>query len=166
MTTHARIDIRPFADSDAETCARMMASTDPWIRLGRGYDRCLEVVNNDGLERFVAAVEGRIGGFLILDMRGSITGYIRTVCVEVELRGAGVGSALLDHAEARVYRESPNVFLCVSAFNDGARRLYERRGYEVVGVFHDYVKRGEDEILMRKTTAPLDEFRRFTPSSR
>ena len=31
-------------------------------------------------------------------------------------------------AEARILRESPNVFICVSSFNPDARRLYERQG--------------------------------------
>ncbi|HEY0787399.1 MAG TPA: N-acetyltransferase, partial [Thermoanaerobaculia bacterium] len=57
------------------------------------------------------------------------------------------------------FRESPNAFLCVSSFNEGAKRLYERSGYEVVGVLRDYLVRSYDEILMRKTIGPIDEFR-------
>ncbi|MEP6801761.1 MAG: GNAT family N-acetyltransferase [Acidobacteriota bacterium] len=96
-----------------------------------------------------------IAGFLILDMKGAFAGYIQTVCVAPERRGAGIGSALVRHAEERVFRESRNVFLCVSSFNADARRLYERLGYERIGELRDYLVRGHSEYLMRKTTGPL-----------
>ena len=49
------------------------------------------------------------------------------------------------------------MFICVSSFNPGARRLYERLGYQVVGELPDYMVRGHSEILLRKTTGPLAE---------
>ena len=45
--------------------------------------------------------------------------------------------------------------MCVSSFNGGARRLYERLGYEVVGELTDYIVQGHSEILLRKTVGPL-----------
>jgi ribosomal protein S18 acetylase RimI-like enzyme len=42
------------------------------------------------------------------------------------------------------------MFLCVSSFNDGARRLYERLGYIRVGQLPDYIVDGASEILMHK----------------
>jgi ribosomal-protein-alanine N-acetyltransferase len=50
------------------------------------------------------------------------------------------------------------VFMCVSSFNDGARRLYQRLGYQVVGELTDYIVRGHSEILLRKTSGPLATF--------
>ena len=72
----------------------------------------------------------------------------------------GVGRRLLAFAEERIFRESPNVFLCVSSFNAGARRLYLRLGYELIGELKDYIVRGHSELLMRKTRGPLREFQR------
>jgi ribosomal protein S18 acetylase RimI-like enzyme len=46
---------------------------------------------------------------------------------------------------------------CVSSFNHGARRLYERLGYHVVGELTDYIVEGYSEILLRKTRGPLTE---------
>jgi hypothetical protein len=66
-----------------------------------------------------------------------------------------VGSALLAFAEERIFREHPNVFICVSDFNPGARRLYERLGYRLVGELADYVVAGHSELLLRKTRGPL-----------
>jgi ribosomal protein S18 acetylase RimI-like enzyme len=75
--------------------------------------------------------------------------------VAPEARGQGLGTELLRWAEARVFGEQPNLFLCVSSFNPDARRLYERLGYQTVGVLEDFLVAGLDEILMRKTRGPL-----------
>ena len=91
-------------------------------------------------------------------MRGAFVGYIQSVAVLEKWRGRGLGTALIEAAERRILREAPNVFICVSSFNAGARRLYERLGYTVVGELEDYIVRGHSETLMRKTTGPLSEF--------
>ena len=53
------------------------------------------------------------------------------------------------------FRESPNVFLCVSSFNKEAQRLYKRLGYRKVGELKDYVVKGHSEFLMRKSIGPI-----------
>jgi ribosomal protein S18 acetylase RimI-like enzyme len=63
-------------------------------------------------------------------------------------------------AEKRILNVTPNVFICVSSFNPNAKRLYERLGYQVVGELKDYLVSGHSEILLRKTIAPLTEFKR------
>lgn len=65
---------------------------------------------------------------------------------------------MLEFAEQRILRESANVFMCVSSFNHGARRLYERQGYKVVGELTNYIVEGYSEILLRKTRGPLAGF--------
>ena len=97
-------------------------------------------------------------GFIILTLAGPFPGYLQTVCVSPEHRGRGVGTELLAFTEARIFRESPNVFLCVSSFNVDARRLYERSGYVLVGELKDYLVSGHGELLFRKTRGPLSEF--------
>ena len=142
-------------DNDARACAAMMCATDPWLVLGRLYDDCLRVVTDPTCETYVAREDGTVRGFIIINMRGAFVGYIRTVCVAAEARGSGLGSQLVAFAEERIFRETPNVFLCVSSFNVRARALYERLGYEVAGELKDYIVRGASEILMRKTIGPL-----------
>lgn len=137
----------------------MMCSTDPWITLGRGYDECLTIVSDPTCETYVADDGGRLAGFVIINMNGPFIGYIRSICVAAGARGSGVGTQLVAFAEERIFRESPNVFLCVSSFNPRARALYERLGYETVGELRDYLVRGASEILMRKTRGPWKEFR-------
>ncbi|HUJ13697.1 MAG TPA: GNAT family N-acetyltransferase [Thermoanaerobaculia bacterium] len=150
------MDIRPLAiDDEARRCAGMMCSTDPWVTLGRSFDECLAAVRDPTQEIYLATDDGRILGFIILTMKGAFTGYIRTVCVDAEERGHGIGSRLVEFAENRIFRDTPNVFLCVSSFNPRARALYERLGYEPIGELKNYIVDGASELLMRKTIGPL-----------
>jgi ribosomal protein S18 acetylase RimI-like enzyme len=154
-------DIRPLADdAEARACATIMATTDPWITLGRTFDRCLATARDSALERYVAMSDGEVVGFILLSMQGSFTGYIKSIAVREDWRGRGLGSELLAFAEQRILRDSPNVFICVSTFNARAHALYERLGYETVGELRDFIVRGYNERLMRKTTGPLTEFSR------
>lgn len=58
--------------------------------------------------------------------------YLLSIAVDNELRGEGVGSALIDAMENRARASgSRRLSLDVSAKNEGARRLYERRGMTV-----------------------------------
>ncbi len=55
--------------------------------------------------------------------------YLLAVAVDDEMRGRGVGSALMDLVEERARRGgSSRLCLDVAVKNEGARRLYERRG--------------------------------------
>jgi [ribosomal protein S18]-alanine N-acetyltransferase len=146
--------------AEAEACARMMAASEPWITLRRDAAAALVIVEDPGRESYGAFLGGELAGFVILVMHGAFTGYIQSVCVAPERRGRGLGRRLMAFAEERILRETPNVFLNVASFNPDARRLYERLGYEVVGELRDYIVPGHSEILMRKTTGPLSEFRR------
>ncbi len=150
------LSIRPLATlAEAEACARMMAGTDPWITLGLGPEACLRVVRDEAKERYVAYRGDWLVGVLVLNLKGAFVGYIQTVCAAPEARGTGVGTALVAFAEERIFREHRNVFICVSDFNPGARRLYERLGFRLVGELQDYLVAGRSELLLRKTRGPL-----------
>jgi ribosomal-protein-alanine N-acetyltransferase len=137
--------------AEAEGCAHMMAQSEPWLTLGRSYPACLETILHPDKEVFIAVAEDKVIGSIILNMHGALVGYIQSICVAQEYRGNGVGSSLMDYAETRIFVSSANVFLMVSSFNPGARRLYERRGYGVVGELKDFIVTGHSEILLRKT---------------
>ncbi len=154
------MEIRPLGNADeARRCAEMMCSTEPWITIARNFDESLALVGDPTREVYVAYGGGELQGFIILNMRGAFVGYIQTVCVDANARGAGIGTRLVEFAEERIFSQAPNVFLCVSSFNPRARALYERLGYELIGELKDYLIRGESELLMRKTIAPIREFK-------
>jgi ribosomal-protein-alanine N-acetyltransferase len=157
-----RVTVRPIADDDeVRVCAEIMSTSDPWVTLGRTMEHSLRIfADRTSQEIYVAVHEGAVVGFVILILRGAFVGYIRSVAVHRDWRSLGLGRRLIEFAEERVFRESPNVFICVSSFNTRAQALYERLGYEKVGELRDYVVRGHSEWLLRKTLGPLAEFPR------
>ena len=164
MTTNTReheLEIRKLVGrADAEICARMMANSEPWITLRRDYDASLKILTDPSRETYLAKVGNEIVGFTTLTMHGAFVGYLQSVCVAPQWRGKGLGSKLMDYAEKRILTETPNVFICVSSFNGRVQKLYERRGYEVIGELKNWIVPGHSEILLRKTIAPLTEFKR------
>jgi [ribosomal protein S18]-alanine N-acetyltransferase len=151
---------RMQTDADARACAQLMATSEPWLTLGREFEASLRIVQDPTREVYLAWDGDEIAGFVILCMTGAFVGYIQTVCIHPDRRGQGLGSRLVAFAEERILRESPNIFMCVSSFNEGAKRLYQRLGYQVVGELTDYIVRGHSEILLRKTVGPLATFTR------
>jgi ribosomal-protein-alanine N-acetyltransferase len=147
---------------EIRTCAEMMAASEPWITLRRSYEIGLRWLQDATREIHVALIENEVVGFLILSLRGPFSGYIQTICVAPGWRNRGLGRKLIEFAEARIFRQGPNAFLCVSSFNAAAQRLYQRLGYMRVGELRDYIVAGHSEILMRKTLGPIADFQART----
>jgi len=155
------LEIRPIAgDAEVRACAEMMSSSEPWLTLERTCDQAVRILTSPTREVYVGVAGGELVGFVVLIMRGAFFGFVQTLAVWAEWRGRGIGAALMSFAEERILRDTPNVFLCVSSFNDGAQRFYRHLGYEAVGELRDLIVPGHSEILMRKSTGPLSEFRR------
>lgn len=155
----APLAIRPLSnEEDAEWCARLMSTSDPWITLNRRYEQCLTSVRRPDREVYLAWENNRRVGFLILCMVGAFVGYIQTICLAPEARGRGLGTRVIAFAEERILHDSPNVFLCVSSFNERAKKLYLRLGYEVVGTLTNFIVTGHHETLLRKTSGPVSTF--------
>jgi ribosomal protein S18 acetylase RimI-like enzyme len=152
----AKTQIREFASAaDVEWAAATMAASEPWITLGTGYERSLKLLGNDTRERYLALVSGERAGFLVISMQGAFVGYIQLLGVADGFRGQGVGKALIEFAEKRIFSETPNVFICVSDFNRSAQGFYSKLGYTRVGELKDFIVAGHAEILLRKTIGPI-----------
>ncbi|ACY99789.1 MULTISPECIES: ribosomal protein S18-alanine N-acetyltransferase [Thermomonospora] len=94
---------------------------------------------------------GEIIGYAGLAAAGD-QGDVQTIAVRADRQGRGVGRALLGEllaeAERRGCRE---VFLEVRVDNDRAQALYERFGFERIGVRKRYYQpSGTDAIVMRR----------------
>ena len=148
------LSIGEATEDERKWCAELMASTEPWITLGRGIEACLAVSMDPAHLVLVARREGKACGFIRLHPRG-VAGspYVASVAVSEGERGRGAGTALLDAAEARFAGKARYIFLCVSSFNGRARALYERHGYVLIGELPDYVIDGASELLMAKRLA-------------
>ena len=142
----------------ANWCAELMSSSEPWLTLGRSFAASLDIVRDATRETYLAMCGDERVGFVILSVVGPLAGYVQTLCIIPERRGQGLGSALLELAEERIFSVSPNAFLCVSSFNHEARRLYERSGYVYVGELADFLAEGHSESLYRKTRGSWNQF--------
>lgn len=150
------IQIKRLEKTDeAHICAQLMSGSEPWITLGRTYNDSLEILQDTSKEVYLAMDGNTVTGFIVLQMEGAFIGYIQSVGVFGEWRRRGIGSRLLQYAENRIFKETPNVFICVSSFNNRALDLYTRHGYEIIGELKDYIISGHSEILLRKTCGPL-----------
>ena len=155
------VKIRPICgQQEFKTCARMMAESEPWITLQRDYAASLRNLSSFEKETHVAVQVDEIIGFIVLNLHGGFVGYLQSICVAPAWRNRGIGRRLIEFAEERVFREYPNLFICVSSFNPGALRLYGMLGYEIVGELKNYIIEGQSEILLRKTIGSLTEFRK------
>jgi ribosomal-protein-alanine N-acetyltransferase len=153
------LEIKRLGDAcEVHACAHLMANSEPWITLKRDYEDSFQILSDPVREVYVARYGGEIAGFAILQTQGAFVGYLQSVFVVPELRGLGIGTHLIQFAEDRILGEFPNVFICVSSFNPKAQKLYARLGYQVVGQLTDWIVRGNSEILMRKSIAPISEF--------
>ncbi|MCP4549896.1 MAG: GNAT family N-acetyltransferase [bacterium] len=143
---------------EAGICARMMSTTEPWITLQRDFDSALEIMFDPEREVYVALQDDEIAGFAILAMQGPFRGYLQSLAVAPSRRNRGIGHKLLTYIEERVFGETPNVFVCASSFNPGARRLYEKCGYELIGELKGWIVPGHSEFLLRKSIGSITGF--------
>jgi [ribosomal protein S18]-alanine N-acetyltransferase len=143
--------VLPGTGPDREWAAQLMVRSEPWTTLRRPLEACRAVLNDSEFQVFVARCDGERCGFLVLDPRG-VAGapYLKSVAIASEYRGRGLGSRLIEFAEQFFRPRARHLFLCVSSFNDAARRLYERLGYEPVGSVKDLAIEGASELLMFK----------------
>jgi ribosomal-protein-alanine N-acetyltransferase len=140
--------------NDIAVCALMMTKTDPWITLGMNYDQCIKAFEGLCKEIYIMRSENEIAGFAILQVCGTFSGYIQTICINEAFRGRGLGTKLLLFCEERILEFSPNIFICVSSFNKRAMKLYYEFGFKLVGELDNFVKDGLSELLLRKTVGP------------
>ena len=128
------IEIKPLKQSEeARACAEFMASSEPWLTLGRTLDDCLKLLNEPAKEIYVVRCDKGLAGFVVLQLHGPFTGYIQTIGVVPEWRNRGVGTRLMDAAGAwGRTRGAIELVLTVWSGNAAAESFYRRLGYREV----------------------------------
>lgn len=145
------VHIVPAESSDYEWGARLMTSTDPWIKFQRDFEGCLATLTRPGTELFVARdkLSQPLGFILLAPFGFAASPYIACFAIAAEARGKSVGAQLLEFAERR-YRGREHLFLLVSSFNHRAQQFYLRHGFLPVGELNDYIIRGYSELIFHK----------------
>ncbi len=122
----------------------------------------LEAVRDGTGIASVAVEDGRIAGLAYIRREDESleTRHVGVLSIEVlpELRGRGIGSALLEHALGRCPGRFELVKLEVLPGNEAGQRLYRKfgfqehgrlpRGFYRAGTYHDF-------ILMHRTIPPV-----------
>src|SRR3990172_5770413 len=107
----ADLEIRPMRlTHEAVLAAELMAGSEPWRTLRRDREACLKTLLDPTREVYAAATSGNLVGVLALHLAGLLNGYIAAVAVHPNWRCRGLGTRLVQFAEERIFRQSPNVF--------------------------------------------------------
>jgi GNAT superfamily N-acetyltransferase len=136
--------IRPATAADARALAELEVRAWRWAYVDIVAEQDMITVE-ERLERwsaepldgaFVAAVEGRVVGVVQVgpEVEDAAVGRLRGLYVEPAAQGAGIGTALYEHAMAELRRAGfAAAVLWVFTANGHARGFYERRGWSADG---------------------------------
>ncbi len=155
--TVVSLEICPIGEADLVGAAAAIASGEVFQRYGLSPERAQRLLETAAETIVVARSNGDVVGVALYRI-GDLTpipAYLRILAVREGSRGLGVGLALLRYVEAEAFRTGPNLFLTCVPENRGARRFYERHGYQEVGTLSNLISDGIDEILYRKTLGAI-----------
>jgi ribosomal protein S18 acetylase RimI-like enzyme len=118
------------------------------------------LTDQNTLVRVAHTGDGRLAAYLLCSqltlpathpMPGALE--LKRIYVDAPLQGRGLGSIFIDQAIAWARAKgAPELYLSVFSENEGARKLYERYGWEKVAEFIFPVGKTRDlEFLMRLT---------------
>lgn len=94
---------------------------------------------------------GLLGALVLFFRRGSDIARLYSLAIAAQARGQGLGNRLLEAGEqAARDRGCSRLRLEVRRDNRPAQRLYERRGYRVMGERSAYYADGEDAVRYEK----------------
>lgn len=117
---------------------------------------------SEGMLRGELADQPRTRHYVVALLEEEIVGYaglaaaadqadVQTIAVLEAHQGKGIGSAMLTELLAEAVRRGAiEVFLEVRADNPRARSVYERFGFEEIGVRRRYYDDGTDAIVMKR----------------
>ncbi len=130
---------------------------DAWSR-GMFWSELAHARGPGATRRYVVAQEGdRIVGYAGLASSGDLAD-VQTIAVARDQWGTGLGSRMLTELlKAATAFECAEVLLECRVDNVRARKLYERFGFEAIGLRRGYYQPGNvDALVMRLTTTATD----------
>lgn len=129
-----------------------LAAIDPWARVGYSAQSFVGFLaaHEPTVARYRILLDVEPVGVMVIRRVWLHGPYLQLLGVVPEAQGRGIGEHALRWYEAQVRGQYRNLWLCVSAFNVGARRFYAAHGFTESGVLDSLVFDGKDEILMRK----------------
>jgi ribosomal-protein-alanine N-acetyltransferase len=144
MNRKAEVRIMKFDDLERVMEIENESFSDPWSR--KSYE--FEVAGNRFSIPIVLEVNNEIIGHAVV-WKIFEELHIATIAIVPEYRGQGWGEFLLSSL-MEMAAGAEFALLEVRPSNTGAIRLYEKFGFEKVGMRRHYYRNGEDALIMRK----------------
>ena len=143
--------LRPFRAADLETLYQIdQACFPPAVSYSRS--ELARFIGHRGSQTWIAVEGETIVGFLIAHRGLGKAGYIVTIDVIESRRRGGVGSRLMDAAEAWARQQGlESVSLETAEDNLAAQKFYAARGYSQVEKREDYYGPGQAAWRMVKS---------------
>lgn len=129
--------LRPMVPADAAAIPAIQAALG-WGARGDLYERYLDEQASGVREVWVADIDGRVAGYLTIVWKTHYPPFAAESIPEIvdfnvwpEFQRRRIGTALMDHAEARIAERSDTVGIGVGLTPEygPAQRLYVLRGY-------------------------------------
>ncbi|GGA30985.1 GNAT family N-acetyltransferase [Dyella nitratireducens] len=151
----AAVRVRRAELSDLDDLVSLEQATFDSDRISRAQFR--RHLDSDSARVLIASANHRrfLGTAMVFFRKGSRVARLYSIASLPEARGKGVGTALIEAAEAAArQRRCQSLRLEVRTDNDSAIRLYERLGYDRVGpVKRGFYQDGSDAFVYEKALA-------------
>lgn len=133
-----------IAHVTSEHCADISAIERESFLEARSYDMINRAIQSDNAEILVALEDGTVVGYVWREYQEIIS-----VAIAPEYRGRGIARMLFDQLLSG--GEVGEIYLEVRQSNVSARVLYDKLGFEEVGVRKKYYTDGDSAIVLRKS---------------
>ena len=148
-------DFRPMSEEDLEAVLHIEKSAYPFPWSRAIFQDCLRV----GYCCWVMEQGEAITGYGVMSVAAGES-HILNLCVQPESQGLGLGAVFLDYLlEIARKHKADTAFLEVRPSNDIARRLYQRAGFDDVGMRRNYypAKDGREDAVIMARNLSVDD---------
>ena len=147
-----KLSFRPVDPATAEKISGALASMEPWLTLGIHAASLSDMLlaADAHLHRHAICLNGTCVGVVAVRNPWLYGPYVALLGVLPQWQGMGIGSAVLSRIEQETKPRPKNLWVCVSSFNEEAKRFYERNAFEPAGSLPGLLCEEFTEILMRK----------------
>ncbi|HEU4378995.1 MAG TPA: N-acetyltransferase [Hyphomicrobiaceae bacterium] len=144
--------LQPITAAMADRLGEAIAQIGPWAHYAIADTALAEAFKSTGTITASYQIEcaGESAGAVVIRPQWLVGAYLQMLAVLPAFQGQGIGTRVVAWFEAEARLKGRSAWLCVSAFNPGAQRLYRTHGFELVARLADLVRDGDDELLMRK----------------
>lgn len=154
------LKIREMQASDRSSIIKILEGTEAFTELDipvavELIDCCLENGAASGYYFRVAELQGQAVGYICYGPTPLTSGTWDAywLATAADLKGRGIGSALLKTAEENIKAQGGRLLLIETASNPlylEARRFYKSHGYIIVSSIPDFYSPGDNRIIFRK----------------